>query len=64
MARPRKGAEIGASVHLGVRITAEMREALDDLARRNGRALADEVRAALEAHVEAHKIAGRRRRSA
>lgn len=52
MARPKKGEEIGAGTHIGVRVTLEMREALDAMAKRNGRSITDEVRAALDAHVQ------------
>lgn len=60
MARPRKGAEIGASTHLGVRVTPELRARLDALAARHGRSITDEVRAALEAY--ARKGARRKKR--
>lgn len=53
MARPKKGAEIGATTHLGLRIPPDLRKWLDAIARHNDRTLAEEVRAALEEHIEA-----------
>lgn len=53
MARPKKGAELGAKTQIGVRISEELREALDKIADRNGRSISDEARCAIEAHVEA-----------
>lgn len=53
MARPKKGAELGATTQIGVRISEKMREALDKIANRNGRSISDEARCAIEAHVEA-----------
>lgn len=55
MARPRKGEEIGAGTHIGVRVTSEMREALEAMAADNARSITDEVRAAIEAHVAREK---------
>lgn len=51
MARPKKGEELGASNHVGVRLPPELRQRLEAIARKNGRTLADEVRAALAAYV-------------
>lgn len=53
MARPRKGAEIGAKTQIGVRVSEELRTALDKIAARNQRSISDEARIAIEAHVEA-----------
>lgn len=49
MARPRKGEELGASSTIGVRVTAQTREAIEALARENNRSLTEEARAALDA---------------
>jgi hypothetical protein len=51
MARPKKGTEIGASAGVAFRITPELRQQLDSLAREHGHSLTDEIRAALERHV-------------
>jgi len=51
MARPKKGDEIGATMQIGLRISAELRERLDAVAACNGRSLTEEARAALESHV-------------
>jgi predicted transcriptional regulator len=63
MARPRTGNEIGATAGIALRITPQLRESLDELARRNKRSLTDEIRDALEAHVEAQAKVVRLRRS-
>ena len=52
MARPKKGAELGASTHLGLRIPPDLRRWLDAIAKHNDRTLAEEVRAALIEHIE------------
>lgn len=57
MARPKKGQEKGASTHLGLRITPELREALDVVAKRHGRSVSDEGRIALEHYVHRHSNA-------
>ena len=54
MARPRRGAEIGASEGVALRITPELRAALDHLAASHGRTITQELRVALEEHVERH----------
>lgn len=51
MGRPFKKDAIDARARLGLRITPDLRKSLEELAERNDRELAAEVRAALEAHV-------------
>lgn len=51
MARPRKGKELNASRQIGVRVSEDVREALDALADANGHSLTEEIRLALEKHV-------------
>lgn len=51
MARPRKGAEIGAAKTIAVRITDDAREKLDRIVAENGSTLTDEVRMAIDAHI-------------
>jgi hypothetical protein len=51
MARPRKGNEMGATRQIGVRISAELRAALEKSASRHGRSLSEEARFALEKYV-------------
>lgn len=51
MARPKKGAEKGRSAGIALRVTVEMKQAIDSLAKHNGRSISDEVLAALEAHL-------------
>lgn len=48
MARPKKGAEIGASSTIGVRVSDAMRETIEREATRHGRTLTDEVRTLLD----------------
>lgn len=63
MARPRKGAELGASEGVALRITRDQREGLDAISRRNRRSLSDEIRVAIDRHLEAEaKIVDIRRR--
>jgi hypothetical protein len=63
MARPRKGTEIGATRGVALRITEDQREGLDAIARRNRRSLSDEIRVAIDRHLEAEaKIVDIRRR--
>jgi predicted DNA-binding protein len=52
MARPKKGEEVGATAYVGARIPKSLRADLDEIAKRNGRDLAKEVREAFEAHVK------------
>ena len=52
MARPRKGQELHAVTHLGVRVPLDLRKALDRIAAHNGRSITDEVRTALDAYVQ------------
>jgi len=51
MARPKKGREIGATQAVAVRLTDEVRLALDALVARKGSTITDEVRAAIDAHI-------------
>jgi NOL1/NOP2/fmu family ribosome biogenesis protein len=51
MARPRKGNEMGATMQIGVRISAELRAALEKSASRHSRSLSEEARFALEKYV-------------
>ena len=44
MGRPRKGEEKNTTEHMGVRVTAETRAAIEKLAKRNGRTITDEIR--------------------
>ena len=63
MARPKKGEELGATAGIALRISAELRAELDTLAKRNRHTLSDEIRDALELHVEAQrKVVELRRR--
>jgi hypothetical protein len=55
MARPKKGEELGATSYVGARIPDSLRAEMDEIARRNGRDLAKEVREAFEAHVKRSK---------
>lgn len=55
MARPRKGEELGASSTIGVRVTAQTREAIEALARENNRSLTEEARAALDAAANRYR---------
>lgn len=48
MARPKKGAEIGATSTIGVRVSGAMRDAIEREAARTGRTLTDEVRTLLD----------------
>lgn len=48
MARPKKGAEIGATSTIGVRVPGVTREAIEREADKSGRTLTDEVRALLD----------------
>jgi predicted DNA-binding protein len=52
VARPKKGAELGASATIGVRLPPDLRAKLEDLAQRHGRSLTEEVRVALAAYAE------------
>lgn len=56
MARPRKGAELGAVATIALRVPQELREQLDALAARHDRSLSDEVRHALEVYVGAASV--------
>jgi predicted transcriptional regulator len=51
MARPKKGEEKGATMHLGVRVSPQLRDRLDTLAAKHKRSITDEVRAALESYA-------------
>ena len=48
MARPKKGAEIGATSSIGLRVPGVMREAIEREANKSGRTLTDEVRTLLD----------------
>jgi hypothetical protein len=66
MARPRKGNEMGATMQIGVRISADLRAALEKSASRNSRSLSEEARFALEKYVaivpaERHRAAQKKR---
>ncbi len=52
MARPIKQKALDATDYLGVRVHPSVREALDRIARMNGRVLAEEIRAAFDEHIE------------
>lgn len=52
MARPIREKALDATDYLGVRIHPSVRAALDRLAKTNGRVLAEEVREALDEHIE------------
>ncbi len=52
MARPKKDDAIDAKAYVGVRIHNDTRDALERIAADRGVKLAEEIRSALEAHVE------------
>lgn len=54
MARPRKGNEIQAKAVIGLRLPPDLRECIELLAKKNDRALSEEIRAALEKHCVKH----------
>lgn len=53
MARPKKGQELQATAHLGVRLPQPVKDALDRLAADKGMDTAALVRSVLEAHLRA-----------
>jgi hypothetical protein len=55
MARPKKGQELNASVHLGVRITQEVKDAIDEEAKLSGRLMTEEVRVLIEESLNARR---------
>jgi hypothetical protein len=55
MARPKSGEELDAKSYIGARIPNSLRSEMEEIARRNGRDLAKEVREAFEAHVKRSK---------
>ena len=55
MARPRKGSELAASEGVALRITKDQRTGLDAMAKRNGRSLSDEIRVAIDRHLDQAK---------
>lgn len=61
MARPKKDDAIDAKAYVGVRIRNDTRDALEQMASKRGVTLAEEIRSALEAHVERFIGKGRRK---
>lgn len=55
MARPKTGDEKHAHSMIGVRVSDDLKARLNAMAAANGRALTDEVRAALVDHVARHR---------
>jgi predicted transcriptional regulator len=56
MARPRKGEEKNAPIHLGFRVTEWVRAGLDRLAEKRGSAISDIANEALAEYLERHGI--------
>jgi uncharacterized protein (DUF1778 family) len=48
MARPKKDEALGASAFIGLRVTPDLREALERAAKSNGTTIATEARQAIE----------------
>ena len=51
MARPKKGSEKNATLGVALRISVDLRVALDRMASKHSRSISDEMRDALEKHV-------------
>ena len=59
MARPKKEEALNADKPVGLRITSEQRAGLEKRAKRNGHSLSDEIRLAIDKHLDG-PAAGRR----
>lgn len=55
MARPKKDEALGASAFIGLRVSPDMREALERAAKQNGTTIATEARQAIERGLSKRK---------